>query len=88
MAEKQEAGFSFPAGDASADTVTTTHSETGARHNDAALLALEKRFSALAAELDCCRGEAGRETFTKKVEEILARLDPIERAIMERQRIQ
>ena len=83
MAEKQEAGLSFQAGDPSADAVTTTHSEAGARHSDAALLALEKRFSALAVELDCCRGEVGRETFTNEVEAMLARLDPIERAIME-----
>jgi hypothetical protein len=84
MAEKQEAGLSFQAAAPSAaDAVTTTHSETGARHSDAALLALEKRFSALAAELDCGRGEAGCETFTKELEAILTRLDPIERAIME-----
>jgi hypothetical protein len=83
MAEKQEAGLSFQAGNPSADAVTTTHSETGARHSDAALLALEKRFRALAAELDCGPGEAGCETFTKEVEAILTRLDPIERAIME-----
>ena len=86
MAEKQEAGLSFRAGDPAADAVTTTHSETGARHSDAALLALEKQFNALAAEPSastCHRGEVGREAFTKEVEAILARLDPIERAIME-----
>jgi hypothetical protein len=47
------------------------------------LLALEKRFNALAAEIDRDRGEVGREAFTKEVEATLARLDPIERAIME-----
>jgi hypothetical protein len=83
MAEKQEGGLSFQAGAPSADAVTTTRSETDAPHSDAALLALEKRFSALAAELDCGREEVGREIFTKEVEAILACLDPIERAIME-----
>ncbi|MGA7808669.1 hypothetical protein [Bradyrhizobium sp.] len=84
MADKQEAGLSFQAAAPSgADAVTTTHSETGARHSDAALLDLEKRFHALAAELDIGRGEAGCEIFTREVEAILTRLDSIERAIME-----
>src|SRR5664279_1590616 len=83
MAEKQEAGLPFRAGDRSADVVAARHSETGARESDAALLALEKLFNALAIELDRDRGEVGQEAFTKKVEATLARLDPIERAIME-----
>ena len=87
MAEKHEAGLPSRSGDSSVDTVAATLSETRARENDAVLLALEKRFNALAAELDrdveCLREEVGREALTKEVEATLARLAPIERAIME-----
>jgi hypothetical protein len=82
MAEKREIGSPSRLGEPSADIVATTLSETGARENDAALLALEKRFDALAAKLDRERGEVGSETRTKEAEAILAHLDPIERAIM------
>ena len=83
MAEKHEAGLPSRSGNSSVDTVAATLSETRARENDAVLLALEKRFNALAAELDRDRGEVGREALTKEVEATLARLDPVERAIME-----
>ena len=76
---------------------------------DRALLELESRFNALAAELAAAQGPQGElaicrhqrlewgkqagadvgsdyEARTREVEEILARLDPIERAIMLRQR--
>jgi hypothetical protein len=81
MAENRAAGLSFQSGTWSADTVTAAVRQTIARENDAALLALGKRFDALAVELDRDRGELGREG--KQVEETLAYLDPIERAIME-----
>jgi hypothetical protein len=82
MAEKHEAGLSFQSGARSPDKFTATLHETSARENDAVLLALEKRFDTLAAELDRDRREVGREALTKEVEATFARLDPIERAIM------
>jgi hypothetical protein len=61
--------------------------EPTAPENDAALLVLEKQFNALAAELgrdvECLREEVGREALTVDVEATLARLAPIEQAIME-----
>jgi len=56
-------------------------------NSDAVLLALETQFVAIAAELDrnknCLRGELGDEARTKEDEDVLARLAPIEQAIME-----
>ena len=56
-------------------------------NSDAVLLALEAQFVAIAAELDrninCHRKELGDEAQTKEDEDVLARLAPIERAIME-----
>src|SRR6266480_7758396 len=87
MAKNREAGFSFQSGAVSTDTFAVALHDTSARENDAALLALEKRFNALAAELnrdvECIPEKIGREAFTKEVEATLARLAPIERAIME-----
>jgi hypothetical protein len=83
MAEKQETGLAFRSGDALFDAIAATLSETSAQENDAVLVALEKRFNALAAELDRVREEVDREALTKEVEATLARLDPVERAIME-----
>ena len=84
MVENHEAGLPSLLGYPSVDTIAETLPETSTRENDAALLALEKRFNALAAELDrdveCLREEVGREALTKEVEATLA---PIERAIME-----
>jgi hypothetical protein len=78
MVENHEAGLSSLLGYPSVDTITETLPETSTRENDAALLALEKRFNALAAELDrdveCLREEVGREALTKEVEATLARL--------------
>jgi hypothetical protein len=82
MVEKHEAGPPSRSGNPLVDTIAATLSETSARENDAVLLALEKRFNALAAELDRDRGEVGREAL-KELEATLARLDPVERAIME-----
>jgi hypothetical protein len=69
------------------------HHENGLlRHNnstntDAVLLTLETQFVAIAAELDrninCRRKELGDESQTKEDEDVLARLAPIEQAIME-----
>jgi hypothetical protein len=64
----------------------SAHAKTNAQKNDAALLALEARFDAIAAELDRAivrREDVDREALTKEVEATLARLDPIERAIMD-----
>ena len=87
MVENHEAGLPSLLGYPSVETITATIPETSTRENDAALLALEKRFNAPAAELDrdveCLREEDGREALTKEVEATLARLAPIERAIME-----
>jgi hypothetical protein len=87
MAENDEAGRAFRAGDSSAAIVTAARPESGAPQNDADLLALGKRFNDLAAELDRdverLREEVGDEALTKKVEAILVRMDPIERAIIE-----
>ena len=83
MAEKRETGSPSRLGEPSADIVATTLSGTSARESDAALLALEKRFDALAANFGRERGEVGSEARTKEAEAILAHLDPIERAIME-----
>jgi hypothetical protein len=83
MAENHEAGLSLQSGAKSTDTFTVAPHETNARENDAVLLALEKRFDTLAAELDRDRGEVGREALTEEVEATVARLDPVERAIME-----
>jgi hypothetical protein len=84
MVGNHEAGLPSLLGYPSVDTITATLPETSTRENDAALLALEKRFNALAVELDrdveCLREEVGREALTKEVEATLA---PIERAIME-----
>jgi hypothetical protein len=86
MVENHEAGLPSLLGDPSVDTITATLPETSTRENDA-LPALEKRFNAPAAELDrdveCLREEDGREVLRKEVEATLARLAPIERAIME-----
>ena len=82
MAKKQDAGLPYGAGNRSAE-VAATHPETNTRGSDAALVALEKLFNVLTIELDRDRGEVGQEALTKEVESILARLDPIERAIME-----
>jgi hypothetical protein len=83
MAEMPETGSPSRLGEPSDDIIATTLSGTSARENDAALLALEKRFDALAAKLDREPGEVGSEARTKEAEAILADLDPIERAIME-----
>src|SRR5271163_4472858 len=83
MAENHQAGLPSRSGEPSVDTIAVTLLETSARENDAALLALDKRFNTLAAKLDRNRGEVCREALTKEVEATLARLDPIERAIME-----
>jgi hypothetical protein len=82
MDENRAASLSFQLSARSADTVTVAVHPTSARENDAALLALGKRFDALAAELDRDRGELGREALAKQVEATLARLYPIEQAIM------
>jgi hypothetical protein len=87
MAENRETGLSFQSSAVSMDTFEVALHDTSARENDAALLALEKRFNALAAELNrdvaCIREKIRREAFTKEVEATLARLASIERAIME-----
>ena len=87
MAENDEAGRASRADDPSAAIVIAARPESGAPENDADLLALGKRFNDLAAELDGdverLREEVGDEALTKKVEAILVRMDPIERAIME-----
>jgi hypothetical protein len=58
-----------------------------AKENDAVLLSLEKQFNAIAAELDhdvgCLLDQEANEARTKEDEAVLARLDPIERAIMQ-----
>ena len=87
MAENRKAGLPFQSGAESTDTFAVALHDISARENDAALLVLEKRFNALAAGLDrsveCIREKIGREAFTKDVEATLARLAPIERAIMD-----
>jgi len=105
MAEDHEAGPPR-SGASPVDIVAGAHPEMIARENEAALLALEKRFNALAAELatvqraNCEPGvspslrcfdrkiehlhqEEGCGALTRQVEAILARLYPIERAIMQ-----
>ena len=56
-------------------------------NSDAVLLALETQFVVIAAELDrninCLRRELGNEAQTKEDEDVLARLAPIEQAIMD-----
>jgi hypothetical protein len=56
-------------------------------NSDAVLLTLETQFVAIAAELDrntnCLCKELGDEAQTKEDEDVLARLAPIEQAIME-----
>lgn len=56
-------------------------------NSDAVLLSLEEQFVAIAAELnrkvDCLHEELADEARTKEDENVLARLAPIERAIME-----
>jgi len=102
MAENDEADLPYRSGASPADHIAAAHPEMIAEQNDAALLALEKRFNALAAELatiqraNCesgprsfdrdvehLREEVGCEALTRRVEAILALLDPIERAIMQ-----
>jgi hypothetical protein len=83
MAEYPRANDSFPLDARSTHTNSAAVRETSARENDAALLALDKRFEALTAELDRNQSELGREALANHVEVTLARLDPIERAIME-----
>jgi hypothetical protein len=87
MAENHKAGLPCRSSDSSAAIVTASRPESGAREDDASLLALEKRFNDLAAELardvERLREEVGHEALTKQIEAILARMDPIERAIME-----
>jgi hypothetical protein len=106
MAEDHEVGLASRLGISPAAIITAAHPETIARDNDAALLALEKRFNVLAAELATIqranrepgvsagprsfdrgvehpREEVGCEALTRQVEAILARLYPIEQAIMQ-----
>src|SRR5450631_3158041 len=56
-------------------------------NSDAVLLALETQFVTIAAELDrninCLRRELADEAQLKEDEDVLARLAPIEQAIME-----
>jgi hypothetical protein len=51
MAENDEAGLPYRSGASPADHIAAAHPEMVAEQNDAALLTLEKRFNALAAEL-------------------------------------
>jgi hypothetical protein len=106
MAEDHDAGLPSRSGTSPVDIIAAAHPEMIARENDAALLALEKRFNALAAELatvqraNCepgvspglrsfdrevehLREEVGCEALTRQLEAILARLYPIEQAIMQ-----
>jgi hypothetical protein len=105
MAEDHAVGLPPRSGASSVDVITAAHPEMTARENDAALLALGKRFNALAAELatvrraNCDPGvnpgprsfdrkiehrhQEGCGALTRQVEAILARLCPIERAIMQ-----
>ncbi len=106
MAEDREADLPSRSGASPADLITAARPETVSRENDAALLTLEKRFNALAAELatvqranrepgvspgprsfdhdvEHLREEVGCEALTRPVEAILARLYPIEQAIMQ-----
>ena len=52
-------------------------------NSDAVLLTLETQFVTIAAELDNTRKELGDEAPLKEEEDVLARLAPIEQAIME-----
>jgi hypothetical protein len=87
MPEDRNVSLSGQPATSSIERPATAQTETNAQENDVALLALETRFNALAAELNRevqRRGkEVDREALTKEVETILARLDPIERAIMD-----
>jgi hypothetical protein len=87
MAENRETGLSFQSSAVSMDTFEVALHDTSAREHNAAHPVLEKRFNALAAELNrdvaCIREKIRREAFTKEVEATLARLAPIERATME-----
>jgi|SRR5258705_5979815 hypothetical protein len=88
MAENDaEADLPSRSAASSVDIISATHPKPSARENDAALLSLQKRFNALTAELNAdverLHAEVGSGALTKRVEAILARLDPIERAIME-----
>jgi hypothetical protein len=82
MAEDHKAGPPFRSRNKS-----SAHPKTNARENDAVLLALQARFDAIAAKLDRAavrrREHVDPEALTKEVEATLARLDPIERAIMD-----
>src|SRR5215470_3785096 len=81
MAEDHKAGSPFRSRNPSAPP------KRNARENDTALLALQARFDAIATELGRAvarhREDVDREALTKEIEATLARLDPIERAIME-----
>jgi hypothetical protein len=87
MPEDRSVGLSRRPATSSIEMTAAAPTETSAQENDAALLALETRFNALAAQLNRevqpHGKEVDREALTIEVETILARLDPIERAIME-----
>jgi hypothetical protein len=87
MAEDPEAHLPSRSAASSVDFTTAAHREPSAREHDAALLILQKRFNALTvalnADVERLHAEVGSSALTKRVEAILARLDLIERAIME-----
>jgi hypothetical protein len=87
MEEDPEADLPSRSAASSVDISTAAHREPTARENDAALLTLQKRFDALTAELNAdverLHEEIGGGALMRRVEAILARLDLIERAIME-----